>query len=151
FPVTTAATTFQWPIVVAATRGTVTASADLLVDPGGGVTLKSVSISPNSIVAGDSATLTIIMTGMVTGSFDAPVSLSSNSPAVGVPEYVTVPVGSSSTTFQLFGQAVAKKTTVTITAAYDTVVKSATITVSPSPNEPVVSSLSFNPNPVKGG
>jgi hypothetical protein len=89
------------------------------------------------------------MTGMVTGPFDAPISLSSSNPAVGVFSPQSVPVGSSSATFQLFGQAVAKKTTVTITAAYDTVVKSATLTV--SPNGPVVSSLSLNPNPVRAG
>jgi hypothetical protein len=151
FPVTTSATAFQWPIVVAATRGTVQAFGELLVNPGGGVTLKSFTISPNSIVAGNSATATITMTGMVTGSFDAPVSVSSSNPSVvGVLSPQSVPVGSSSATFQLFGQDVAKKTTVTITAVYDTVTKSATITVSPN-GDPLVSSLSFNPNPVKAG
>jgi hypothetical protein len=151
FSVTTSATAFQWPITVAAVRGTADLFSQLLVNPSGGVTLKSFTISPTSIVAGGSpATATITMTGTVTGSFDAPISLSSSNPSVVGVVSQTVPVGSSSVTFQLFGQAVAKKTTVTITAAYDTVQKSATLTVSPN-GSPVVSALSFNPNPVTAG
>jgi hypothetical protein len=151
FPVTTAATAFQWPITVAAVRGTVDAFGQVLVDTAGGATLQSFTISPSSVVAGTYATGTITMSGPVTGSFEAPISLSSSDPAVvGVFGEVDVPVGSSSATFQLFGQDVAKKTTVTITASFDKVVKSAIITISPN-SDPLISSLSFSPNPVTAG
>jgi hypothetical protein len=151
FPVTTAATAFQWPITVAAVLGPAQASGQLLVDTAGGATLQSFTISPNSVPAGTPATATITMNGSVTGSFDAPIALSSSDPSVvGVVAGVSVPVGSSSTTFQLFGQDLAKKTTVTITASFDKVVKSANITITPN-GDALVSSLSFSPNPVKAG
>jgi hypothetical protein len=151
FSVTTATTAFQWPITVAATLGTVQAFGELLVDPPGGVTLQSITISPNSVAAGTFANVTITMTGPVTGDFDAPVALSSSNPSVvGIVPGVNVPVGSSSVSFQLTGSDVAQKTTVTITAAYDKVVKSTTFTISPN-GDPLVSGLSFSPNPVKAG
>jgi hypothetical protein len=91
------------------------------------------------------------MTGPVTGDFDAPVALESSNPAViGIVPGLSVPVGSSSVTFQLFGADVAKNTKVTITAAYDTVMQSASVTVTPN-GDPLVSSISFSPNPVKAG
>lgn len=151
FPVTTAATAFQWPITVAAVVGTAEVFGQVLVDTAGGATLQSFTISPNSVAAGTAATGTITMSGPVTGSFDAPIALSSSNPSVvGVVPEVDVPVGSSTTTFQIFGQDVAKKTTVTITAAFDKVVKSASVTINPN-GDPVVSSLSFSPNPVTAG
>jgi hypothetical protein len=151
FPVTTVATSFQWPITVAAVLGTAQASGQVLVDTAGGATLQSFTISPNSVVAGTYATGTITMSGPVTGSFNAPISLNSSDPSVvGVVPEVDVPVGSSSATFQLFGQDLARKTTVTITASFDKVVKSANITITPN-SDPLISSLSFSPNPVTAG
>lgn len=150
FPITTSKTAFQWPITIAATRGTALDLGQILVNPPGGVTLKSITISPSSVAAGTYATATITMSGPVTGDFDAPIALESSNPAVVGVFGASVTVGSSSTTFQLFGQDVARKTTVTITAAYDAVKQNATLTVSPN-GDPLVSSISFSPNPVKGG
>lgn len=78
----------------------------------------------------------------------AAIELSSSNPALAtVPPSVTVPAGASYTYFAIASNPVPVSTSVTITASYGGVTKSAVLTVTP----PRLSSLSLNPTSVTGG
>src|SRR5439155_1327587 len=76
--------------------------------------------------------------------------LSSNNGAASVPSSVAVPAGATTATFTVSTSPVTASTTVTISAAYGGVSKSATLTVMPPPL-PTVFSLTLNPTSVIGG
>jgi hypothetical protein len=80
--------------------------------------LSAVSVSPSSIVGGNSAQGTITLTGGAP-SGGAVVTLSSaNTAVVSVPASVTVAAGASSATFSVNTSGVTANTSVTITATY---------------------------------
>jgi hypothetical protein len=116
-----------------------------LVLPGNGANLTGISISPNPVIGGNSAT------GTVTLSNPAPssgmiVDLSGDSTA-GYPTGVKVPAGATSATFQVTTQPVAQNTTVHINATQLTIVKNYDLTVL----APVLTQLSVGPSAVTGG
>jgi hypothetical protein len=94
--------------------------------------LSAVSVSPSSIVGGNSAQGTITLTGGAP-SGGAVVTLSSaNTAVVSVPASVTVAAGASSATFSVNTSGVTANTSVTITATYGGVSRTTTLTVTPA-------------------
>jgi hypothetical protein len=106
--------------------------------------LSAVSVSPSSVVGGNTAQGTVTLTsGAPSGG--ALVSLSSANPAVAaVPSSVTVAAGASSVTFGVNTSAVTANTSVVITATYNGVSRTTTLTVTPVSSPPPPSS---NPLP----
>lgn len=90
--------------------------------------LSSLTVSPASVKGGVSATATVTLTAPApTGGIV--VSLASNGSAASVPSTVTVPAGQTSAGFTITTQRVKKTTTVTLTAAYNSVTRNASLSV----------------------
>ncbi len=124
----------------------------ITVTGGGTAALSSVTISPTSVTQGTSATGTVTLTAAApTGG--AAVTLSSNNAAVAAPALtsVTVPAGSTTANFNVNTGSVTTPTTVTISAVYSGVTKTATITVNPVVQTVGVASVTISPNPVAAG
>ena len=94
--------------------------------------LSTVSVSPTSIVGGNTAQGTVTLTsGAPSGG--AVVSLSSANPSVvTVPASVTVVAGASSVNFAVTASSVTANTSVVITATYAGVSRTTTLTVTPA-------------------
>ncbi len=145
FTVTTSTVTSSTSVTISAIYGGVTKTAALTVTPP--PRLNSLSRSPSSVVGGNTAQGTVTLTG-VAPSGGAVVPLSSSTPSVAsVPESVTVPAGSTSTTFTITTYPVASSTSVTISAVYGGVTRTASLTVKP----PALSTLTLSPTSVTGG
>jgi hypothetical protein len=134
---------------IRATYGGLTRTALLTVNPSAAPTLTALSISPASLVGGNSAT------GTVTLSDPAPagglvVTLSDNSTAVTVPASVTVPAGATDATFTITTATVAAATSATVTATAGGVTRTATLAVNPAAAV-TVAGVSLNPATVTGG
>jgi hypothetical protein len=95
--------------------------------------LSTVSVSPSSIVGGNTSTGTVTLTsGAPSGG--AVVTLSSANPSVAaVPASVTVAAGASSVTFAVTTSSVTTNTSVGITATYAGVSRTTTLTITPVP------------------
>jgi len=127
FTVTTSAVPASTSATISAAYGGVTRTAALTINPAT-VTLSSLSLTPATVRGGYSSQ------GKVTLSRAAPsggivVSLSDNSSYAGVPTSVTVPAGSTSATFTVTTTRVYFTRTVSITARYGGVTKTATLTI----------------------
>jgi hypothetical protein len=95
-----------------------------------GPSLSSVSFVPTSVVGGQNATGTVRFTGPMTQG--ASVQLFSSDPAIArVPQETVVSANSSSSTFNLSTSAVNATRTVTVTARWFDVTRTATITLTP--------------------
>jgi len=112
-------------------------------------TLNSVSVSPSTVIGGQSATGTVNLTGAAP-SAGALVSLSSANPAASVPQSVTVPASATSANFPVTTTSVSSTIIGNISASYDSVTKAATLTVNPQ-SAAALSALSVNPTTVRGG
>jgi photosystem II stability/assembly factor-like uncharacterized protein len=126
-------TVSTWPggpsgtATISATYSGVTTSAVLTVNPA--ATLASLTLSPASVTAGTPATGAVTLTSAASVG-GAVVTLSSSNAAVAsVPASVTVPEGVTSATFSASTKACSSGS-VTISAAYGGVSKSAALTVS---------------------
>jgi uncharacterized repeat protein (TIGR03803 family) len=109
-------------------------------------TLRGVAIAPTE-VTGDSTAV-----GTVTLSVDAPlgglrVALKSSSSSAAVPSTILVLAGETTAAFTVKTTPVAVKTTVTVTATFLGVAKTASLTIEP----PALTSLSLSPSTVTGG
>jgi len=134
-------------VTVTATYNGVSLQAQVTVNPVVPTpTLTTFTISPNTISSGQSATLSLGLSG--TTSSTATISLSSNNPsAFPVPPTVNIQAGQSSTSFSDQAGTVTSPTTVTVTATYNGVSLQAQVTVNP-----VVPTIFFiSPNPVPIG
>jgi hypothetical protein len=113
------------------------------------VALSNVSVSPGSVVGGQSSTGTVTLTAAA-GSGGAVVSLSSsNASAASVPASVTVAQGLTSATFSVTTGSVNAATSVTLTASYASVSETAGLTVNPVPT--ALSSVSVTPTTIVSG
>ena len=125
--------------------GTASASFDVVA---GTLQLASVSVSPGSVIGGNSST------GTVTLSLAAPAGgivvtlTSSNTGVATLPASVTVAAGQTTATFTVSSVVVAVSTPVTLSALYNGVTKTTTLTVLPVP---ALSGLSVSPATVVGG
>ncbi|HET9858881.1 MAG TPA: hypothetical protein VFQ19_03805 [Nocardioidaceae bacterium] len=117
-----------------------------------GQSLNALSISPTTITDTETAQAIVSFTSQVAS--DKVVALSSDNTSVAtVPASVTVPAGAAGVTFTVTGQPVTATSTATITASFEGVQRTATITVSPTPasTAPVVTSVTFSPSTLEGG
>jgi len=99
----------------------------------GTLTLSSVSLSPTSVVGGNSSTGTVTLSAAAP-SGGAAVSLSSsNSSVAKVPLSVAVAEGATSANFTVTTSSVTTTTSVNITATYGASSRNASLTVTPAP------------------
>jgi hypothetical protein len=144
FTVTTSSVSTTTQVSISGSYNGIIKQAALTVAPA--PVLSSLAMNPTSVSGGS------VSTGTVTLSVAAPapgvlVSLVSNNSAVVVPASVQVPAGSTTATFTATTNPVNSLTSVTVSASYNSVIKTATITVQP----PALSSLSLSPSSVSAG
>ncbi|MGA3044768.1 MAG: Ig-like domain-containing protein, partial [Bryobacteraceae bacterium] len=146
FTIMTTAVASTTHVEVKASDGTNTKTAILTVKP---ASLTAVNLSPKSVVGGHSTTNNTVTLRGPAPAAGAVVSLSSSEPTVAtVPVSVTVPAGATvSPTFTITTTAVAAQTPVTISATYNGVTKTATLTV----NSAQLAQLKLSQSTIKGG
>jgi hypothetical protein len=129
FAVTTAAVATNTSVILTASYNGVNKTATLTVTPP--ASLQSVTVTPTSVTGGTSSQ------GKATLSAVAPqggavVALSSGDPGLaGVPASVTIPAGTTSANFAVTTTSVSAATGVTISAGYNSVTRTATLSVTP--------------------
>jgi len=110
--------------------------------------LSGITVAPGTISSGQTATVTVALTGSA-GSSGAVVSLgTSNTTAAPVPSTVTVPQGATSATFSVKGGSVSASTATVLTASYSGVSKTTGLTVNPIP---ALSTITFSPSTIQSG
>jgi hypothetical protein len=125
FSITTRSVTADTDVVITATNAGTNATSTLQVRR---QLLSAVSVAPTSIVGGNEATGTVLLSGPApSGGF--PVTLTDSHARVTVPAQVVVPEGATSAQFPVETQEVTADVNVTITAANSGTNKTATLTV----------------------
>lgn len=103
--------------------------AVLPVGGGGGVTLSSLTLSSSSVRGGSSVTGTVRLTAPAPTGGAVVTLASSDTTTATVPATVTVPEGATSKTFTISTSTVSSDRTVTISATYAGITKTAALTV----------------------
>ncbi|MFC6015797.1 hypothetical protein ACFP2T_06290 [Plantactinospora solaniradicis] len=137
FPIATNASAPETIVQITAAVSGIPRSAYLTVNAAtpSGPSLSGLSITPTSIVAGQNATATATFTGALRDG--TVVRFTSSDPTVAqVPTQASLSANRSSTTFNLATSAVTAPTTVTITASWYVITRTATITVAPGTPPP---------------
>lgn len=111
--------------------------------------LSSVTVTPSSATGGISRTGTVTLTGVAPAG-DVVVNIASSIAAAQVPASITIPANASSANFTVATSSVSTLTAGNISANYNSVTKSATITLLP-PASAALTSLTLNPSTVVGG
>ena len=114
--------------------------------PSGPPALTSVSANPSTVTGGNSATGTVTLTAPAPAG-GISVALSSAPSAIIVPASVVIPATQSSASFSISTTPVGTTTAGSISASYNGVEKSTTVTVMP----PALTLLSVSPSTVTGG
>ncbi|MCS7273523.1 MAG: S8 family serine peptidase [Fimbriimonadales bacterium] len=127
FTVSTRSVSSPTTVTITASANGVSRQATLTVNPAT-VTLQSLTISPSAVWGGQSATGTVTLTGPAPAG-DIVVQLHSSSNRATVPSSVTVPAGATSASFVIRTRSAFSVETVTITATYGGVSRSAQLTV----------------------
>src|SRR5258705_1533353 len=138
-------------VMVTASSGGTTVSTTLFLVVSTAVS--SVTLNPSSVTGGVSSTATVTLQSAAPNG-NAVVSLaSSNTVLATVPFSVVVPAGQTSTTFTVNTAQVTAVSTVVISATYQNVTKSATLTLNPSRGgtRTTLSGVALNPTRVVGG
>ena len=165
FGVTTAAVTQVTPVTITASLGGVSRTTSMNVSPfefsTATSTLTDLTVNPTAVAGGARSVGRVRINPPARDPSDGPVTValaSSNEAAVVVSRQVTVGFGGTFADFRIRTFAVAQPTAVTLTAAFNGVTRSATLTVNPSgapppPPPPTVTltALSLNPTTVVGG
>jgi hypothetical protein len=107
-----------------------TRSFDLTAAPPAS-SLSAVSLSPSTVVGGNSSQGTVTLTSAAPSGGLVVTLASSNSTRATVPANVTVSAGSTSAAFTVTTSSVSASTSVTITASHNAVTRSATLTINP--------------------
>ena len=105
-------------------RGLTRTSTTLTVNP---PALTTLALNPTSVVGGSQSTGTVTLTGVAAANTN--VALSSNRAAVIVPSNVLVAAGTQSVSFVINTAPVTANTSASISATYNSVTRSATLTV----------------------
>jgi hypothetical protein len=118
--------------------------------------LSSVSLSPASVQGGATASATVMLTAPAPSGGAVVAFSSSNTAAVTVPATMTVPAGVNSRVAPTFVSTspVTSVTTSVVSATYNGVTRTATMTVTPPPPPPpggALDSLSLSPGTVQRG
>lgn len=143
FTISTVPVTALTKPVISATLGTTKKTATLTIKT---PILASLVLSPNSIYGGAVSNATITLTGAAPSGGISVTVTSSDASAV-VPSPVVIPAGATSVPIVVTTSPVAVKKTVTISATYAGLTKSATLTL----KQPVPLSVTLNPTSVQGG
>lgn len=115
-------------------------------------TPSSVVLSPTSVTGGASATGSITLTARAPSGGQSVTLASSNGAVASVPASVTVPGGSTGTTFTVATTSVTQTNSATITTTAGGVSRSAVLTVAPDASaSPTLTGLSLNPDTVVEG
>jgi hypothetical protein len=115
----------------------------------GSAVLNALTLTPASIIGGQSVTGVVSLTGPAPTT-GAAVHLASANSAASVPLSVTVAAGASSASFFITTVGVSATTFGNISASYAGVTQTKNLTVQPAPS-PALASLSLNPASVSGG
>ncbi|MCS7300633.1 MAG: S8 family serine peptidase [Fimbriimonadales bacterium] len=131
FTVSTSAVTSSTNVTITASANGVTRQATLTVNPANqSVSLQSLTISPNTVIGGSTATGTVTLTSPAPAGGVVVTLRSSNPNRASVPATITIPAGATSANFTIrTTPAFFSITTVTITATYNGVSRSAQLTI----------------------
>jgi trimeric autotransporter adhesin len=113
--------------------------------------LSAISVSPTSVVGPASSTATVTLTAVAPSGGAVVTLTSSNTAVAGVPANITIAAGATNASFNVAMAAVTANTSVTLTAAYSGVSRTATLTVTPPPPPASLNTLALNPTSVTGG
>ena len=131
-------------VTIKATYGGVTSSATLTVTP---FLVTSLTLTPISLVGGTSVSGSVALSATAgTGASKLAVKMTSSATSAVPPASVSIAQGASGANFTITTKAVAKATTVTITATVGTSAQKVAITLLP----PTLTSLSVSPSTVQG-
>jgi hypothetical protein len=131
FPANTTAVAAPTTVTISVAYGGVTKTASLTVMPAPppAPTLSSLTLNPTSVIGGvQSSTGTVTLSGPAAAG-GAQVMLSSSNGAAGIPSSVFVPAGATSATFAVSTSVVLVSTSVTISASYNSMTQTATLSV----------------------
>lgn len=128
--------------------------AKIIPEDGPGTTpifgLATVTANPSSVTSGSVSTGTVSVNAPASGS--VAVFLASSNPNVAsVPASATIAAGASSATFAITTSAVTTSVAVTISASYNGVTKTTTLSVLTPPPSPILTNLVTSPSSVTGG
>ncbi|MDR3692251.1 MAG: hypothetical protein P4L46_22910 [Fimbriimonas sp.] len=143
FLVSTSVVTSSITATIGATQGSLNFTAKLAINPGN---LSGILISPSIVVGGQTASGTVTLKSAAP-SGGAKVNLSSNNPSATVPATVSIPAGTTSSTFKITTISVTSNVFVSITASQGAVSVSAGLSVMTQPLDSVV----VSPASVIGG
>jgi len=105
-----------------------------------------ITLSPSSVIGGNSSTGTVILNGPAPAAGIRVILTSGNPSVVSVPTSVTVPYGATSATFTITTNPVIVSALVSVTGNYFGVIQSSSLHV-----DPLLSSVTLNPSAVAGG
>jgi len=168
FGVTTAAVTQTTPVTITASLGGVSRSTSMNVSPfvfsTATSTLTDLTVNPTAVAGGTRSIGRVRINPPARDPSDGPVTVtltSNNEAAVVVSRRVTVGFGGTFADFRIRTFAVAQSTVVTLSATFNGVTRSVTLTVNPSGAPPppppppppmaTLTALSLNPTTVAGG
>ena len=129
FTVSTQTVTTTSTAVITATLGSSSKQATLTVNPAGAVTLSSLTLNPTSVSGGSTSKGTVTLSGAAPSGGVVVTLSSSNTSVATVPASVTVAAGQTSATFTVNTSRPSSNTSVTISAIYNGVTKTASLTV----------------------
>jgi hypothetical protein len=130
FAVSTISVTATKIVNLTASYGGVSRAASLTVNPKA-VTVASLSISPSSLTGGASATGAVTLSGAAPAGGAVVSIANSDTATASAPATVTVPAGATSASFAVSTRNVSAVKTVTLTATYGGVSRTASLTVNP--------------------
>ncbi|HZH99479.1 MAG TPA: hypothetical protein VEX38_10950, partial [Fimbriimonadaceae bacterium] len=130
---------------VFATLGEVTRAVRLTLEPG--ARLDTFTATPTTVIGGNPVVGRITLTSPAVGS-GAQISLTSSSTALVVPGSISIPAGQSSGEFTINTKPVGATYVRTVTASYQGVNRTVSITLNPGA---ALAGLSVNPSTVQGG
>jgi hypothetical protein len=129
FGITTSSVTTQTLVTLSATYGGATRTTTFTVNPTASSALATLTLNPTGVRSGASATGTVTLTAPAPAG-GATVTLASSNPALAsVPASVVVAAGATSKSFAVTTVATRNNATVTISASYSGITKTATLTL----------------------
>ncbi len=154
FTVTTTSVTTPTTVNISGSSGGTTRLTPLTVNPPPApapASLSSIAVSPASVVGPAASTGTAKLTAAAPAGGAVVTLSSSNTAAASVPATVTVPAGATSATFNIATTAVSANASVTLTGTYNSISRTAALTVTAPPPPASLSTLTLNPTSVTGG
>ena len=150
FSIATALVSSSMQFTITASYGVTTKSAALTLLPPAGNYVASLSIVPQYLVGGQTATGTVSLATPSSVNGGSDVTLTSSDPSVIVPSRVTVKKNQSSETFSVTSSVVTAPKSVAITAAYGGAIQQTSVIVAPQ-NSIALASFTIAPLRVTGG